>query len=127
MKLVQQTIKIQATDSISFLKLAQEVILRGARYNETTYVYVNTLPMMAEFFIEIPEDKPWTQWTDNGPGIFAIPIPVTVEKPVRLTKAELDALDWEQLKEVCKDAFGITGRDRGVLISKYLAEVAKED
>lgn len=127
MKLVQQTIKIQATDSISFLKLAQEVILRGARYNETTYVYVNTLPMMAEFFIEIPEDKPWTQWTDNGPNIFAIPLPITVEKPVRLTKAQLEALDWDSFKEEVKNAFGLTGRDRNLLTGKYLAEVAKED
>ena len=121
-----QTIKIQATDSISFLKLAQEVILRGARYNETTYVYVNTLPMMAEFQVEIPDEKLWTQWTDNGPNIFAIPLKIDKPKPVRLTKAQLEALSWDDLKTEVNDAFGITGRDRGVLQSKYLAEAAKE-
>lgn len=122
-----QQIKIQATDSISFLKLAQEVILRGARYNEKTYVYVTTLPMMAEFEVEIPDEKLWTQWTDNGPNIYATPLKVLTPKPVRLTKAKLEELSWEDFKEEVKNAFGITGRDRGVMLAKYLSEAAKED
>lgn len=122
-----QQIKIQATDSISFLKLAQNVILRGARYNEKTYVYVTTLPLMAEFQVEIPDEKLWTQWTDNGPSVYATPLKILTPKPVRLTKAQLEALDWDSFREECKNAFGLTGRDRGVLQSKYLAEAAKED
>jgi hypothetical protein len=39
------------------------------------------------------------------------------------TKEQLDGMDWEMLKEVCRKQ-GITGRDRGVLINKYLKVVS---
>jgi hypothetical protein len=35
------------------------------------------------------------------------------------TKEELDGMDWEVLKEACRKQ-GITGRDRAVLINRYL-------
>jgi hypothetical protein len=35
------------------------------------------------------------------------------------SKEELDGMDWDTLKEVCRKQ-GITGRDRAVLINKYL-------
>ena len=38
----------------------------------------------------------------------------------KYNKAELAELEWEELKDVCKE-LGFTGRDRGVLQSKYLS------
>ena len=42
------------------------------------------------------------------------------------TKEELDDMDWEDLKEVCKKQ-GVSGRDRSVIINKYLKVVSGED
>ena len=38
----------------------------------------------------------------------------------KYNKAELAEMEWEELKSVCKE-LGFTGRDRGVLQSKYLS------
>lgn len=40
------------------------------------------------------------------------------------TKAELEEMKWEDLKAVCKE-FGITGRDRELIITAYLERVNK--
>jgi len=42
------------------------------------------------------------------------------------TKEELDNMDWEDLKVECKK-FGISGRDRAVIINRYLKVVNGED
>lgn len=49
-------------------------------------------------------------------SIFLIP---------KYNKAELAELEWEELKDVCKE-LGFTGRDRGVLQSKYLSMTGQE-
>ena len=42
------------------------------------------------------------------------------------TKEQLDGMDWEDLKIECKK-FGISGRDRAVIINRYLKVVSGED
>jgi hypothetical protein len=42
------------------------------------------------------------------------------------TKEELDNMDWEDLKEVCRKQ-GVSGRDRSVIINRYLKVVSGED
>ena len=49
-------------------------------------------------------------------SIFLIP---------KYNKAELAELEWEELKDVCKE-LGFTGRARGVLQSKYLSMTGQE-
>lgn len=115
---IQQTIKVQAVDNIQFLKTVQEVITRGARYDESTYVYLNTMPLMAQFIVELDEGNAEQVWKDNGPWIFAVPIST---KEFKYTKEQLEELSWEDLKKVCK-AVGITGRDKRVLIVDYLKQ-----
>lgn len=41
------------------------------------------------------------------------------------TREELDDMEWEKLKKVVKQRFGITSRDRNVLINKYLAQLGE--
>lgn len=110
-----QDIKITATNPIEFFKVAQEAIIRGARYKSNTFVSLTSLPLMAELQVEV--EDPENQWKDNGPHIWAIPIVV----PVKVyTKEELDDLDWESFKKLVKEVTGETGRDRNLLITKYL-------
>lgn len=43
----------------------------------------------------------------------------------KYNKAELAEMDWEELKSVCKE-LGFTGRDRSVLVNKYLFSTGQE-
>lgn len=43
---------------------------------------------------------------------------------VPYTKEELDDMEWETLKEICRKV-DITGRDRSKLVRDYLAEMEK--
>lgn len=113
---MQQNINIQATSPIEFLQKVQEAIIRGARYKEGTYVSLKTLPLMVEMTVEIGDD-PEAEWKDNGPHIWAIPFPKT---KLVYNKEQLEALDWESFKKLVKDTTGETGRDRNLLITKYL-------
>lgn len=42
------------------------------------------------------------------------------DKPVKLSKEELDALSWEEFKAEVKRVTGETGRDKKVLLATYL-------
>jgi len=42
------------------------------------------------------------------------------------TKEQLDGMDWEMLKEVCRKQ-GVSGRDRAVIINRYLKVVSGEE
>jgi len=43
----------------------------------------------------------------------------------KYNKAELAEMEWEELKSVCKE-LGFTGRDRSVLVNKYLFSTGQE-
>jgi len=43
----------------------------------------------------------------------------------KYNKAELAGMEWEELKNVCKE-LGFTGRDRSVLTNKYLFSTGQE-
>ena len=43
----------------------------------------------------------------------------------KYNKAELAEMEWEELKNVCKE-LGFTGRDRSVLVNKYLFSTGQE-
>ena len=43
----------------------------------------------------------------------------------KYNKAELSSMEWEELKNVCKE-LGFTGRDRSVLTNKYLFSTGQE-
>jgi hypothetical protein len=108
-----QDIKVMATDPIEFFKVSQEAIIRGARLKSNTFVSLKTMPLMVELTVEV--EDPESQWTDKGPNIWATPIAAKV-----YTKEELDGLEWEAFKKLVKDTTGETGRDRNLLITKYL-------
>ena len=105
-----QIIKVQAVDSIQFVKSVQEVITRGARYDETTYVYLNTMPLMAQFLVEIPEDKKeeWAvDFTDGSVAFgsayhnWAINVPMMQETGVNF-KDIIDYCNDDKQKELAQ-------------------------
>lgn len=117
-----QRVNVQATNQIEFLQKVQEVILRGARYKEGTYVSLNTLPLMAEFTVEIGED-PQSEWKDNGPHIWAIPFPI---KHLKYTKEQLEAMPIEDIRPILSSR-GIKGRDKRLMIKEYLESFESEE
>jgi predicted esterase len=44
----------------------------------------------------------------------------------QFTREQLDAMDWETLKKTIKKNAGITGRDRDLLVNKYLKATGQE-
>lgn len=38
----------------------------------------------------------------------------------KFTKEQLDDMDWEELKRTVKKKYGISGRDRNLLVTQYL-------
>lgn len=42
------------------------------------------------------------------------------------TKEQLQELDWETLKSVCKEV-GVSGRDRGLIITRYLQHYEEQE
>ena len=117
-----QDIKITATNQIEFLQKVQEVTIRGARYKEGTYVSLKTLPMMAEFTVEIGEN-PNAEWKDNGPHIWAIPFPI---KYLKYTKEQLEAMPIEEIRPILASR-GIKGRDKRLMIKEYLESFETEE
>jgi hypothetical protein len=59
----------------------------------------------------------------NLTGVKSIKISLTA--PNNYSKEQLDDLSWDDLKEECK-RYGITGRDRSVLINRYLKVISGE-
>lgn len=114
-----QDIKVLATNPIEFLKAIQDVIIRGARYKENTFVNLTSMPLMAEFVVEIDEDKPETQWKDDGPIVRAIPLPV---REFQYTKEQLEAMPIEEMRPIVGSR-GVKGRTKDKMIKQYLAAV----
>lgn len=118
----EQQIKVIATSPIEFFKIAQEAIIRGARYKEGTFVSLQTLPLMAEMSVEV-DQNPESEWKDNGPHIWATPLPIEYFK---YSKEQMEALDWETFKTVC-GSYEITGRHRVVMTAAYLQATGQEN
>lgn len=66
-----------------------------------------TIPYRVEMLIDSEE------LIDPIPECTIIPI------PTKYTREELESLEWEVLKKVCKH-IGLSGRDRNLLQTKYL-------
>lgn len=114
---IKQVVKIICIDPIQFAKSFQEVVIRGGRYNETTYVYLSSAPYIAEFTVDIDENDLSAEWTDNGPWIQAVPLN---KARFIYTKQQLEEMEWETFKSVLKDPHGIGGRSREQMTREYL-------
>lgn len=112
-----QEVRVLATNPIEFLKAIQDVIIRGARYKENTFVNLTSMPLMAEFVVEIDPGHPESQWKDDGPIVRAIPL---TQKTFIYSKEQLEAMKWEEFKKLVLDTTGESGRDRNLLMTKYL-------
>lgn len=119
---MQQNINVQATNQIEFLQKVQEVIIRGARYKEGTYVSLKTLPMMAEFTVDVGED-PNAEWKDKGPHIWAVPLPM---KHMKYSKEQLEAMPIEEIRPILASR-NIKGRDKRLMVKEYLESFETEE
>lgn len=109
-----QDIKLIATDPIQFFKLAQEVIIRGARYKDNTFVSLKTMPLMAELTVDVGDD-PNAEWKDKGPNIWATPLPM---KEMKYTKEYLESTPIAELRDIFASR-GVVGRDKTKMIKEY--------
>ena len=111
---VEQRIVVQAFSPVDFMKACQEVILRGAKFNESTYPTLSqsafSNEFSAEFLVEVDVE---TEWKDKGPVIQAYPAPLIY------TKEQLEELEWDTFKRVLLRS-DVKGRDRVVMTTKYL-------
>lgn len=107
-----QQLTLTATNPVDFVERLIELASKGAKLKENTFPRIAACPYIVQLEIEVEIDKE----LQSSPGITAFPLPLS-EKII--TKEELEALDWEKFKKVCKSR-QISGRDRAVMTTKYL-------
>ena len=114
-----QKFTICAADPKDFVRLVLEYGKKGAWLPDDEYPQLSHYPKHVKLAIEVIDGK---GIVEKSKDIIAFEPAYDVET---FTKEELDEMDWELLKKVCKEAFGITGRDRNVLINRYLKMLEK--
>lgn len=111
---VKQKLLVSAGDPIKFTETIIDLASKGAKLKPKSYVFVKHYPLHCEMEIYVEADEQ----LESTPNVTAIPVPVS------FTKEELEAMEWEQLKDVCKTV-GITGRNRDKLVKDYLSAMSK--
>lgn len=107
-----QKLVITAVSPIDFISRILEAGKNGAVLKDRTFPRLKGLPYAVELEVEVEGSSEIL----SSPGVNAIPVPMS-EKVY--SKEELEILDWDIFKKACK-AYGITGRDRNLLTTKYL-------
>jgi hypothetical protein len=107
-----QTISVTAADPITFINRVIELASQGAVLKEKTFPRLQGKPFALQMEIEVEGNSE----IPKAPGINPLPVPLS-EKVY--SKEELDSMSWEQFKKAVK-AKGIGGRDRDVMVAKYL-------
>lgn len=113
-----QKFTVSAVDPKEFVRMVLEFGAKGAWLPDDEYPQINHYPKHVKLAIEVNEN---TEAILSSPNIIAFD-PVYDAKS--FTKEELDEMQWDDLKAVCK-AVGVTGRDRTVIINRYLAIVGE--
>lgn len=93
---------------VKFTEMLVDFASKGAKPVERAFPKL-TIPYRVEMLIDSEE------LIESVPECTIIPI------PTKYTREELDNLDWETLKRVCKH-IGLTGRDREQLTRKYIQQ-----
>ena len=83
---------------------------------DPSHVISNKFPHYCVMTVETTE---WLE-SDMLGGLEVLPVATA------LTEAELGELKWEAFKEVCKEHFGVTGRDRAKMTAEYLEKAREE-
>ncbi len=114
----RQEVIITAHDANIFLSLVEEMVSKGGKVLKG-YPFLS-LPYTASFeFINkehIPA-RPGVQ--DLGRKVMADAVAVA-----NYTKEQLEEMDWDAFRAVCK-VFDIKGRERDVMVEKYLKAQAE--
>lgn len=107
---------VTGSDSIgySFMKNIIELASKGAVLQEDK-VPTMRFPYSAFMYFETEE------LMKDKPG-FKFQIIQEV-----FTKEQLEAMTWEEFKRVCKKQYGLTGRDRNLLMTQYLKAAGMEE
>lgn len=107
---------VKGTDplGISFLKNIVELASKGAVLLDNPPVH-NRFPHSAVLEISTEEELV----TDMRKGIQVVP------RITSYTRDQLEEMEWDKLKTICK-RIGIGGRDRNLMVTKYLQALGKE-
>lgn len=115
-----QKFTIQAADPKELVRAILEFGKRGAWLPDDEYPQLNHYPKHVKLAIAIEDGQ---EPIESGPNVIALGAVLDVTS---YTKDELLAMEWEQLKAVCREV-GITGRDKAVMVSKYLSISGNEE
>lgn len=119
-----QKFTISAVDPKDFVNLILEYGAKGAWLPDDEYPQLNHYPKHVKLAIEVVD----------GVGIVERTQQIIAFDPVfdakSFTKEELDNMEWNELRKICKEV-GVSHRDRDQLIRKYIEIVgensSKED
>jgi len=107
-----QTINVTGADPISFINRVIELAAQGAKLKDKTFPRLQGRPFALQMEIQVEGSEEIAK----APGVNPLPVPLSDKT---YTKEELEAMDWDQFKKVCKSK-DIGGRDRNLMLTKYL-------
>lgn len=99
----------------------KEGVMQSMRFPHTAYMEIESQedPVATPFIRVFREDKSEVSIIKETKEVSGFSMDVDTD--VRLTKEELDALEWTAFKEVCKTV-DVKGRDRNLMTTQYLAK-----
>lgn len=116
MKTIKQKVVIQSSDSVTFILKVEEAIIKGARIDQAESQRITQFPYRAVMKVEGPADK-FDWYFESDAYTTAWPVP---DSDKVFSKEYLDKLEWDELRVLLKESFGISGRDRTLIITRYL-------
>lgn len=103
--------------------VVKEGVMPMMRFPHTCYMEIESEedPIATPFVRVFREDKSEVFIVKEGADEVVGGFSMDVDTSVKRTKEELDALEWNTFKEVCKTV-GVKGRDRNLMSAQYLAK-----
>lgn len=111
-----QKLTVRCVDRVKYVETLLELGAKGAKLSEGT-VPKMIIPFQAELVMEITDSS---QILKSTPHIIAYPVDYEV-----YTESQLTSMIWEEFREAVATQ-GVKGRDRRVMLERYLEVVKKK-
>ena len=111
-----QKLTVRSVDRVKYVETLLELGAKGAKLSEHTVPKL-IMPFQAELVMEITDPS---QALKSTPHIIAYPVDYEV-----YTKDVLESMVWEEFREAVATQ-GVKGRDRTIMLEKYLEVVKKK-
>lgn len=111
-----QKLTVRSVDRAKYVETLLELGAKGAKLSEGTVPKL-IMPFQAELVMEITDPS---QILKSTPNIIAYPVDYEV-----YTESQLTSMVWEDFREAVATQ-GVKGRDRTIMLEKYLEVVKKK-